>query len=282
MGTTIESHVDHSILTIGGQDFSCQPTSCLISSEYQEAGQGVPVICGDELPAAVGSVTRKLKITSIQDFTNPAGLMRYLREHELSTVDFSWLSNPEGETASGQLQCRLGDWGGEAKKRITTELDLPIVNVVWRDPVKPAEATAGKPGTFGPPGAYIPRNLAAMEGITAKPATAWKTDEHVVLRDKSTAWWNGSGWMGGKAPAPAATGATAGKPGTWTPAGAKAPANLAAMPGITADPTTKWTVGQHMILGDNAHAHWDATAWVTGDAPAFFSGDDAAAEADPA
>lgn len=70
-------------------------------------------------------------------------------------------------------------------------------------------------------------------------------------------------------PAVAATGATeiVGASGTWTPTGATAPANLAAMTGITASPLTLWDTDSHMVMGDLAHCHWNATAWVTGDAP---------------
>lgn len=64
-----------------------------------------------------------------------------------------------------------------------------------------------------------------------------------------------------------ATGATAGKPGTFTPAGSAPRANLAAMSGITASPATAWTTGQYVVLGDNSHAHWTSTAWAAGDAP---------------
>ena len=64
-----------------------------------------------------------------------------------------------------------------------------------------------------------------------------------------------------------ATGATAGAPGSFTPAGATVPANLAAMTGITANPATAWTTGQHVVLGDASHAHWTGTAWAAGDAP---------------
>lgn len=63
-----------------------------------------------------------------------------------------------------------------------------------------------------------------------------------------------------------ATGATAGTPGTFTPAGSLRPANLAAMTAITATPATAWTVGQYVVMADNAHTHWSSTAWVAGDA----------------
>lgn len=65
------------------------------------------------------------------------------------------------------------------------------------------------------------------------------------------------------------TGATAGIPGFFTPAGSATPATLAAMsaaPAVTASPTTAWTVGQHVVVGDGTHVHWSSTAWVTGNA----------------
>lgn len=68
-------------------------------------------------------------------------------------------------------------------------------------------------------------------------------------------------------PAVAATGATAGTPGSFTPAGAATPSNLGAMTGITASPTTAWTTGQYVATGDAVHCHWNGTAWMTGNAP---------------
>lgn len=65
----------------------------------------------------------------------------------------------------------------------------------------------------------------------------------------------------------AATGATAGSPGSFTPAGAAAPADLAGMAGIVATPATAWTSGQHVVLGDASQTNWNGTTWVTG-APA--------------
>lgn len=64
-----------------------------------------------------------------------------------------------------------------------------------------------------------------------------------------------------------ATGATAGAPGTFTPAGATPPADLAALGSVTATPAAAWATGEHVVLGDASHAHWDGAAWVAGDAP---------------
>lgn len=69
------------------------------------------------------------------------------------------------------------------------------------------------------------------------------------------------------------TGVTAGTPGAFVPDGATPPTDL---PGLKADPvigdtgtnkpTTAWTTGQYVVLGDLSHASWNGTAWQQGDA----------------
>lgn len=63
-----------------------------------------------------------------------------------------------------------------------------------------------------------------------------------------------------------ATGATAGTPGSTTPAQSYAPANLAGLTGVTASPNTAWTSGQHVVLRDGTVAHWTGTVWAAGPA----------------
>lgn len=58
-------------------------------------------------------------------------------------------------------------------------------------------ATAGLPGTFTPPGATPPANLAAMTGITASPATNWTVGQHVEMGNGQDANWNGTAWVAG-------------------------------------------------------------------------------------
>lgn len=65
---------------------------------------------------------------------------------------------------------------------------------------------------------------------------------------------------------PMATGATAGTPGTFTPAGCDSPDKLAEMVSLTATPTTPWTTGQYVLLGDGTFAHWVGTIWGAGKA----------------
>lgn len=54
--------------------------------------------------------------------------------------------------------------------------------------------------------------------------------------------------------------------GSFTPAGAGIPANLAALQasGIVPVPATAWTTGQKVTLGDSSLANWTGTAWASG------------------
>jgi hypothetical protein len=66
---------------------------------------------------------------------------------------------------------------------------------------------------------------------------------------------------------PAATGATAGIPGAWTPANADPPNKFQNMNAITASPATAWTTGQYVTLGDGSFAYWGGAAWTSGKKP---------------
>jgi hypothetical protein len=68
------------------------------------------------------------------------------------------------------------------------------------------------------------------------------------------------------------TGANAGIPGTWTPAGSIPPDNVYDLAQghwveVVANPQTQWTTGQYVTLGDGTRATWSGTAWVGGVAP---------------
>lgn len=62
------------------------------------------------------------------------------------------------------------------------------------------------------------------------------------------------------------TGATAGTPGTITPANSYSRETFAALTAtpLTASPGTNWTVGQYIDLLDGSKAYWNGTAWVAG------------------
>jgi hypothetical protein len=61
-----------------------------------------------------------------------------------------------------------------------------------------------------------------------------------------------------------ATGATSGTPGAYTPANSYGPADFAGVTGLTANPSTAWTAGQHIVLRDGSLSSWNGTAWVVG------------------
>jgi hypothetical protein len=74
------------------------------------------------------------------------------------------------------------------------------------------------------------------------------------------------------APVVHSTGATAGTPGSWTPAGSAPPSSVANLIAgtpnvVTASPATAWTTGQYVqtgTAGTAGQAHWSSTAWVAG------------------
>jgi hypothetical protein len=64
------------------------------------------------------------------------------------------------------------------------------------------------------------------------------------------------------------TGATAGTPGAWTPAGAEVPATLAAANALGLTLGAAWTGGTWVDLAGGADTHWDGAAFVAGVAAA--------------
>jgi len=84
--------------------------------------------------------------------------------------------------------------------------------------------------------------------------------------------WGQSSWGSPSTPAVPATGATAGIPGTFTPAGSTPPATVAALQGgvpnaVVASPATAWTVGQYVqtaTAGAAGEATWTGAGWVGG------------------
>ena len=67
----------------------------------------------------------------------------------------------------------------------------------------------------------------------------------------------------------AATGATAGSPGTWTPSGSTPPADSAGATSaaVTASPATAWTTDQYVqgsTSGVAGEMYWNGSAWTAG------------------
>lgn len=146
-------------------------------------------------------------------------------------------------------------------------------------------ATAGTPGIFTPDGNFAPANFADLRDgvpnmVTATPNTRWTVGQYVQTRTnglQGQAYWNGTAWKQGIAPAPPATGATqvSGSLGTWTPSGSDPPDNVASLiagvpNAVTASPTSAWASGSYVqtqTTGTGGRAYWNGTAWTAGSAP---------------
>jgi len=114
------------------------------------------------------------------------------------------------------------------------------------------------PTTTAPPPGWS--NSAPHDGISS-------TEPPPGDRDMLTPGWSNDPVAPTEPPPvepPPTTGATAGAPGTWTPAGAVAPAAFADLGAITATPATAWTTGDYVVLGDASEAYWDGAAWAVG------------------
>jgi hypothetical protein len=98
-------------------------------------------------------------------------------------------------------------------------------------------------------------------GIGGDTNTRITRDFDWAIPDDPEFTWPTSG--GG---AVAATGATSGTPGTFTPGGSTTPANLGALASVTATPATAWATGEYVATADTQHNHWDGAAWAAGDA----------------
>lgn len=154
--TIVRSRVKTGVLTLtpaGGTavDFSCQPTNVTISTEYEEEGEMLEVLCGDIDPPETTSA-RTLKITQVQDFDNAEGLQNFLLDNENTVIDYSWTPNSDGgPTYSGTCQARIGDIGGDVAAQITSDIEMPIVTFERTYPTPEAApvASAKTGGTDG-------------------------------------------------------------------------------------------------------------------------------------
>lgn len=60
------------------------------------------------------------------------------------------------------------------------------------------------------------------------------------------------------------TGASAGTPGAWTPAGSLTPSDIAAANALGLSLGTAWTTGQYILTGNKDEIHWSGTTFVAG------------------
>lgn len=136
------------------------------------------------------------------------------------------------------------------------------------DPSTPATGVvAGTPGSFTPSGSAVPANITELRALGIGAGPAWTVGQYVVI-GSGNAYWNGTDWAMGTAPAGPPTNATAGTPGSFTPSGSAVPATIAALRTAIPAPTpaTAWTTGQYVVIG-SGNVYWNGTDWATGMAP---------------
>jgi hypothetical protein len=128
---------------VGGVDFACQATNVRIVPTFNDESDAVETLCGDKL-AAFTTTDWALQGTSIQDFDDPEGFIKYTWDNNLTEVPFSWQPNEGATVFAGTVQVRALEVGGDVNSRITTDFDWPITGdpeATWPAPVgdEPAE-----------------------------------------------------------------------------------------------------------------------------------------------
>ena len=122
-----ESKLKSGVLTLDGTDFSCQPTNVRVTPSHSEDGDAVETLCGDELGADLNR-SDVLAMTSIQDFTDTAGLQKFSWDNDGTTVPFSWQpQGASGPTFAGNVSVRALEVGGDVNKRLTVDVEWPCV-----------------------------------------------------------------------------------------------------------------------------------------------------------
>lgn len=132
-----------------------------------------------------------------------ASVFEYSYAHKGETVPFEYSPRTGVVTFTGELVITPLDGGADEYGAVLdSEFTWPIVGEVDRtygSGTPATGATAGSPGTWTPSGATPPADLVACAGVTASPATAWTTGQHVITGDTQHVHWSGSAWATGDA-----------------------------------------------------------------------------------
>jgi hypothetical protein len=147
-----DSRVKEGTLTLGtapGTDFSCQVTNIRVNSSYDDDGDAVETLCGDEIAAGRKVGGRSLAGSFIQDWTDSLGLTAYLWEHDLEDVPFEYVPNVEGPTITGtvRLEVPAESYGGDVNTRNTSDFEWTMTSKpTFTPPVVADEAAAARRG----------------------------------------------------------------------------------------------------------------------------------------
>lgn len=155
-GTITQSRVKEGIFTLGpvggtgtAVSFACQTTNIRLTPTYDDDGDRLETLCGASSPPGKKE-SWALAGTSVQDFDDPDGFVRFCRDHATEDVPFQWVPNVVGaEQVDGTVQVLALEYGGDVNSQLTTDFEFECVGKpVWTEyvaaPPLAAEAPAGE------------------------------------------------------------------------------------------------------------------------------------------
>jgi hypothetical protein len=152
-GTITQSRVKEGTFTLGPvapasevAEFACQTTNIRLTPSYDDDGDRLETLCGAESPPGKKE-SWALAGTSVQDFDDPAGFIRFCRDHATEHVPFEWLPNAVGaELVSGVVQVLALEYGGDVNSQLTTDFEFECVGKpVWEEYTPPPLADENAP-----------------------------------------------------------------------------------------------------------------------------------------
>ena len=131
VGVIEDSRQEGGTLTLGATAFAKQATSVSLVPAVEADGEAIETLSGATI-AAGEKYSWALNIGFVQDFTDPAGLIEYLRANAGQEVAWSWKPNADGPTydddaGASKVKIRPTTIGGEVKVRLTSEVELPLI-----------------------------------------------------------------------------------------------------------------------------------------------------------
>jgi hypothetical protein len=202
-------------------DFSCLVNNATLTTSVSTADP-VTKLCGTQF-AGLATYTAELAGNIDLDVATDSGLFQLSSEHAGEVQAFQFMPSTAGDVeARGSIiimplpfgAANYGDdLAGDFTWATLGNIDFYRDGVkAWTQnmsprvgqlpPVAATGALAGSPGSFTPPGAAVPADLAALQAavpaVVASPTTAWTTGQSVNLGTGS-AHWTGSAYAAGLA-----------------------------------------------------------------------------------
>lgn len=151
--TIVESRVKDGVLKLGPTatsfDVSCQVTNVRINSSYDDDGDAVETLCGDQIAPGRKLGGRSIAGTVIQDFTSAAvdgSFTDFCWDNDLAEMEFEYVPNVEAPTLTGtcRIEVPSESYGGDVNTRITSDFEFAITSEVLRTPPVVTAAAASK------------------------------------------------------------------------------------------------------------------------------------------